>query len=178
VKCCSRYSNVPGALTTAVLYLKNKVVRSWEFNEDFPKNPQIPEREKAGFRDRLVPTLASSAPQVRQQLMPLIGKVLHYDFPEKWPSYMDITLRLLGSNDIGSIFAGVQCLLSLCRVYRFKQANDKREELDRVTQATFPTLLALGNRLVEETSTDAGDMLKMIIKTYKHVVYVSYGSCG
>lgn len=161
-----------------MLYLKNKVVRSWEFNEDFPKNPQIPEREKAGFRDRLVPTLASSAPQVRQQLMPLIGKVLHYDFPEKWPGYMDITLQLLGSNDIGSIFAGVQCLLSLCRVYRFKQANDKREELDRVTQATFPTLLALGNRLVEETSTDAGDMLKMIIKTYKHVVYVSYGSVG
>ncbi|CAZ80144.1 unnamed protein product [Tuber melanosporum] len=156
---------------SAVLYLKNKVVRSWEFNEDFPKNPQIPEREKAGFRDRLVPTLASSAPQVRQQLMPLIGKVLHFDFPEKWPGYMDITLQLLGSGDIASVFAGVQCLLSLCRVYRFKQANDKREELDRVTQATFPTLLSLGNRLVEETSSDAGDMLKMIIKTYKHVVY-------
>lgn len=158
-----------------MLYLKNKVIRSWEFNEDFPKNPPISEDEKVAFRERLVPTLASAASPIRQQLMPLIGKVLHYDFPEKWPSYMDITLQLLASNDIQSVFAGVQCLLSLCRVYRFKQANEKREELDRVTQATFPTLLAIGNRLVDETSTDAGDMLKMIIKTYKHAVYVSSG---
>lgn len=161
----------PQVRLSAVLYLKNKVIRSWEFNEEFPKNVPISEDEKAAFRERLVPTLASATSPIRQQLMPLIGKVLHYDFPKKWPGYMDITLQLLGSNDIQSVFAGVQCLLSLCRVYRFKQANDKREELDRVTQATFPTLLAIGNGLVDETSTDAGDMLKMIIKTYKHAVY-------
>jgi len=89
---------------------------------------------------------------------------------------MDITLQLLNSNDIQSVFAGVQCLLSLCRVYRFKRDTDKREELDRVTQATFPTILAIGNRLVDETSTEAGDMLKMIIKTYKHAAYVSLAS--
>jgi hypothetical protein len=157
-----------------VVYLKNKVTRSWIFNDDYPKIPAIPEEEKATLRDRLVPTLASAPPNVRHQLLPLIGKVLHYDFPERWPSYMDITLRLLNSNDIQSVFAGVQCLLSLCRVYRFKRDTDKRDELDRVTQATFPTILAIGNKLVDETSTDAGDMLKMIIKTYKHAVYVSW----
>ncbi|KAL7276738.1 Nonsense-mediated mRNA decay protein 5 [Rhizina undulata] len=161
----------PQVRLSAVLYLKNKVIRSWEYNEEFPKIPAISEEEKVSFRDRLVPTLASAPTPVRQQLLPLIGKVLHYDFPEKWPGYMDITLQLLNSNDIQSVFAGVQCLLSLCRVYRFKQAGDKRDELDRVTQATFPTILAIGNRLVDETSTDAGEMLKMIIKTYKHAVY-------
>ncbi|KAF8539741.1 armadillo-type protein [Trichophaea hybrida] len=156
---------------SAVVYLKNKVTRSWEFNEEWPKTPAIPEDEKAILRDRLVPTLASAPANIRQQLLPLIGKVLHYDFPERWPSYMDITLQLLNSNDIQSVFAGVQCLLSLCRVYRFKRDTDKRDELDRVTQATFPTILAIGNRLVDETSTEAGDMLKMIIKTYKHAAY-------
>lgn len=161
----------PNLRLSAVVYLKNKVTRSWEFNEDFPKIPSIAEDEKAILRDRLVPTLASSPSNIRQQLLPLIGKVLHYDFPERWPSYMDITVQLLNSNDIQSVFAGVQCLLSLCRVYRFKRDTDKRDELDRVTQATFPTLLAIGNKLVEETSTDAGDMLKMVIKTYKHAVY-------
>lgn len=169
-------SNVLCCFSTAMLYLKNRVSKSWEVNEDAPKNVPIPEDEKPAFRDRLIPALASSSTQVRQQLVSLISKVLHYDFPEKWPAYMDITLQLLGSNDIQSVFAGVQCLLLLCRMYRFKQANDKREELDRVTQATFPTLLAIGNRLVDETSTDAGDMLKMIIKTYKHAVYVSFDS--
>lgn len=156
-----------------MVYLKNKVTRSWEYNEEWPKTPAIPDEEKAILRDRLVPTLASAPPNIRQQLLPLIGKVLHYDFPERWPSYMDITLQLLNSNDIQSVFAGVQCLLSLCRVYRFKRDTDKRDELDRVTQATFSTILAIGNRLVDENSTEAGEMLKMIIKTYKHAAFVS-----
>lgn len=101
----------------------------------------------------------------------MIGKVLHYDFPERWPGYIDVTLQLLNSNDLQSVFAGVQCLLGLCRVYRFKQDSAKRQELDKVTQATFPIILQLGNRLVEENSTDAGEMLKMIVKTYKQAVY-------
>jgi hypothetical protein len=135
--------------------------------------PAIPEEEKAILRDRLIPTLATAPTNIRQQLVPLISKILHYDFPERWPQYMDITMNLLNSNDIQSVYAGVQCLLSICRTYRFKRDTDKREELDRVTQATFPIILNIGNRLVDETSAEAGDMLKMIIKTYKHAVYVS-----
>lgn len=135
--------------------------------------PAIPEEEKAILRDRLIPTLATAPTNIRQQLVPLISKILHYDFPERWPQYMDITMNLLNSNDIQSVYAGVQCLLSICRTYRFKRDTDKREELDRVTQATFPIILNIGNKLVDETSAEAGDMLKMIIKTYKHAVYVS-----
>ena len=158
-------------LWVAVVYLKNKVTRSWEFNEDFPKVAPVPEGEKPAFRERLVPVLASSPQQIRGQLLPLIGKILHYDFPQKWPSYMDITLKLLHANDINSVFAGLQCLLALCRVYRYK-SGDKREDLDTVTQATFPLILGIGNRLVQETSTEAGEMLKLILKIYKHAVYV------
>ncbi|CCX05231.1 armadillo-type protein [Pyronema domesticum] len=156
---------------SAVVYLKNKVTRSWESNDEYPKVPAIPEEEKAILRDRLIPTLATAPTNIRQQLVPLISKILHYDFPERWPQYMDITMNLLNSNDIQSVYAGVQCLLSICRTYRFKRDTDKREELDRVTQATFPIILNIGNKLVDETSAEAGDMLKMIIKTYKHAVY-------
>ena len=84
---------------------------------------------------------------------------------------MDITLQLLNANEIQSVFAGLQCLLALCRVYRYK-AGDMREDLDTVTQATFPLILGIGNRLVQETSTEAGEMLKLILKIYKHSVYV------
>lgn len=154
-----------------MVYLKNKVTRSWEFNEDFPKIAAVPEEEKPAFRDRLVPVLATSPPQVRGQLLALIGKILHYDFPGKWPSYMDMTMQLLNAHEIQSVFAGLQCLLALCRVYRYK-AGEKREELDRVTQVTFPLILGIGNRLVQETSNEAGEMLKLILKIYKHAVYV------
>ncbi|TGZ77434.1 ARM repeat-containing protein [Ascodesmis nigricans] len=155
----------------AVLYLKNKVTRSWVFNEDYPKIPEIPEADKAVLRERLIPTLVSAAPPIQQQLLPLIGKILHYDFPEQWPSYMDHTLQLLNSNDIQSVYAGVQCLLAMCRVYRFKQDPAKRQELDKVTLATFQNILQLGLKLVDENSQEAGEMLKLIVKTYKQAVY-------
>lgn len=84
---------------------------------------------------------------------------------------MDITLQLLNANDINSVFAGLQCLLAICRVYRYK-AGDKREDLDTVTKATFPLILSIGDRLVQDSSTEAGEMLKLILKIYKHAVYV------
>lgn len=155
---------------SAVVYLKNKVTRSWEYNDDFPKVAPVPEEEKHAFRERLVPVLASSPPQIRCQLLPLIGKILQHDFPQKWPGYMDITLQLLNAGEIQSVFAGLQCLLALSKVYRYKSGSE-REDLDKVTQATFPLLLNIGNGLVTQNSTEAGEMLRLILKIYKHAIY-------
>jgi importin-7 len=158
-------------VSPAVVYLKNRVSRGWSPNEDFPQNKPIPEDEKARFRERLLPILASSPPQIRQQLIPVLQKILHYDFPEKWPSFMDITLQLLNTNDAASIFAGLQCLLAICRVYRFK-SGENRADFDKIVEATFPRLLIIGTGLVNETSDDAGEMLHIALKAYKHSTFV------
>jgi hypothetical protein len=141
-------------------------------SEDFPQNKPILEDEKQRFRDRLLPVLSASPPQIRQQLVPVLQKILHYDFPEKWPSFITITLQLLNTNDAASIFAGLQCLLALCRVFRFKP-GENRADFDKIVDATFPRLLVIGQGLVNETSEEAGEMLHIVLKAYKHATFVS-----
>lgn len=121
----------------------------------------------------MLPTLASSPPQIRQQLVPILQKILQYDFPEKWPSIVDITLQLLNTNDAASIFAGLQCLLAICRVFRFK-SGENRADFDKIVEATFPRLLTIGQGLVNEQSDEAGEMLHIVLKAYKHATFVSF----
>ena len=84
---------------------------------------------------------------------------------------MDVTLQLLNTNNAASVLAGLQCLLSICRTYRFK-AGESRTDLDKIVTVAFPALLNLGNKLVEEDSTEAGEMLRLVVKCYKHAIYV------
>lgn len=88
---------------------------------------------------------------------------------------MDITTGLLNTNDANSVFAGLQCMLALCRTYRFK-AGENREDFNHIVQISFPQLLSIGTRLVDETSLEAGEMLRITMKAYKHAIYVSDGS--
>ena len=158
-------------LSTAV-YLKNRVTRGWPPPEENRVHKPIPESERKPFRDRLLPVLASCQPQVRAQLIPILHKILEYDFPDKWPEFMTITLQLINTQEASSVFAGLQCLLAVCRTYRFK-AGEERANLDKVVTLAFPSLLGLGTRLVDETSLEAGEMLRVVVKCYKHAIYVS-----
>ncbi|KAL4998068.1 armadillo-type protein [Aspergillus recurvatus] len=155
---------------SAGVYLKNRINRGWSAIEDSPLRAPIAEEEKPGFRERLIPALVSTPPNVRAQLVPLLQKILQHDFPEQWPGFLDITMQLLGTNDAGSVYAGLQCLLAICRVYRFK-AGDKREEFDKIIEHSFPQLLSIGSRLVDEESVEAAEMLRIVVKSYKHAIY-------
>lgn len=150
------------------------MTRGWKPSEETAQNKAIPEDEKARFRERLLPVLASSPPQIRQQLVPVLQKILHFDFPEKWPSFINITVNLLNTNDASSIFAGLQCLLAICRVFRFK-SGENRADFDKIVEATFPRLLVIGQGLVNEMSEDAGEMLHIVLKAYKHATFVGFG---
>ncbi|KAK8430943.1 armadillo-type protein [Phyllosticta citricarpa] len=162
-----------GVRLSTVVYLKNRITKGWSVSEEYSQATNakpIPEDEKANFRKRLVPVLATSAPPIRAQLIPTLQKILSYDFPSKWPEFLDITQQLLNAGDANSVFAGIQCLLAICRIYRFKATED-RHEFDGIVQVTFPQLLNIGTRLVGETSLEAGEMLRTILKVYKHAIY-------
>ena len=117
--------------------------------------------------------MVSTTPNVRAQLVPLLQKILQEDFPERWPGFLDITLQLLASNDADSVYAGLQCLQAICRVYRFK-GGEKREEFEKIIEHSFPQLLHIGSKLVDEESLEAAEMLRIIVKSYKHAIYVSF----
>lgn len=155
---------------SAVLYLKNRINRGWAPDEDNSNHKPIPEDERPALRERLIPSLANAPPNVRAQLVPILSKILQHDFPGKWPGFIEVTMQLLSTNDANSVFAGLQCLLSLCKVYRYK-AGEKRIDFDNIVEHSFPLLLNIGNRLVDEENLEAGEMLRVILKCYKHAVY-------
>ena len=130
----------------------------------------IPENEKLNFRNQLFPILASSPSQIRSQLIPILQKILQYDFPEKWPNFMDVTVQLLGTEDANSLYAGLQSVLAICRTYRFK-SGENREDFNKIVGLCFAQLLNIGTRLVEETSIEAGELLRIVMKAFKHTAY-------
>lgn len=143
-------------------------------SDHFPAETRIAEEEKTRLRERLLPILASSQPRVRQQLIPIIQRILGYDFPERWPTFLDFTVRLLHTNDPNSVLAGLQCLLAITRTYRFKgNDGDNRAYFDKIIEASFPRLLVVCNELVTQESDEAGEMLHIALKAYKHATWVS-----
>ncbi|KAF1959867.1 ARM repeat-containing protein [Byssothecium circinans] len=160
----------PPIRLSTVVYLKNRVSKGWSPAEEFSQAKPIPEEEKQSFRNRLVPILVASQPNVRAQLIPTLQKILSYDFPQKWPNFLEITMQLLNAGDVQSIFAGVQCLLAICKIYRFK-SGENRADFDKIVAMAFPQLLNLGNQLANETSLEAGEILRTVLKVYKHAIY-------
>ncbi|MCJ1310803.1 hypothetical protein MMC25_004470 [Agyrium rufum] len=159
-----------GVRQSTVVYLKNRVSRGWATGEEYHPHKPIPEDEKVPIRNRILPILASAPPPIRAQLIPTLLKILQYDFPSKWPNFMDLTMQLLNTNDANSVFAGLQCMLAICRTYRFK-AGENREEFNNIVQLSFGQILSIGNGLVNEESLEAGEMLRLVVKTYKHAIY-------
>ena len=108
---------------------------------------------------------------VQAQLIPTLQKILHYDFPGKWPDFLNITVQLLNSNDANSVSTGLQCLLAICKVYRYK-SGETRADFDNIVGMTFPHLLQINQRLAGETSLEAAGMLRVGLKAFKHAIYV------
>jgi len=153
---------------SAAILLKNKVSRAWPTEN--PIHQPIPEPDRKPFRDRLLPVLATSLPQIRAQLVSVLQTILQNDFPKKWPEFMNITMQLLNEQNASSVFAGLQCLLAVCRTYRF-MAGQERANLDNVVEVAFPGILSIGGRLVDDTSPEGAEMLRIVVKCYKHAVY-------
>ena len=156
---------------TAAVYLKNRVTGGWAPADELPLHRPISEEDKTELRNRLLPILASSTPQTRAQLLPLLQKILQYDFPANWPNFVNVAQQFLVTADAPSVLAGLQCFLALSRTYRYR-ATDNREEYQQIVQVTFPQMLGIGPRLVGETSPEAWEMLHIILKTFKHAIYV------
>ena len=158
----------------AAIYIKNRVNRSWSHTEHYATEKLLQEEEKGRFRDRLLPVLAATHGPVRQQLVPVLQRILQFDFPQKWPNFMDFTMQLLNTNDPNSVLAGLQCLLAICRAYRYRSGETHdRSHFDEIVKVSFPRLLTICNELVNQESHEAGEMLHLALKAYKHATWVS-----
>ncbi|KAL2887313.1 putative importin [Ceratocystis lukuohia] len=162
-------------LSTAI-YIKNRVNHAWGagvFEAGGETEFLIPEAEKAVFRERILPIMATAEGLVRPQMISILQRVLHYDFPEKWPSFLDFAIQLLNTNDTRSVLTGLECLLAICRTYRYKTSDsESRHHLDKIIEGTFSRLLAICAELVDQESDEASEMLHLALKCYKHATWL------
>lgn len=87
-------------------------------------------------------------------------------------------MELLNTNEPGSVLAGLQCLLALCRAFRYKATeSDDRAQFDKIVEGSFPRLLSICNELISQESDEAGEMLHLALKAYKHATWVSVAGC-
>ena len=87
---------------------------------------------------------------------------------------MDFTMELLNTNDAGSVLAGLQCFLAICRAFRYKAVESAdRQNFERIVEGAYPRLLAITNELINQESDEAGEMLHLSLKAYKHTTWVS-----
>ena len=80
-------------------------------------------------------------------------------------------MQLLSTNDTNAVFAGLHCMLAICRMYRFK-GGETRDDFNRIVAASFPRLLDIARELVQSTDMEAWEGLHIIMKTFKHTIYV------
>lgn len=84
-------------------------------------------------------------------------------------------MELLNTNDPRSATAGLQCLLALCRAFRYKATDSEdRRHFDKIVEGSFPRLLAICNELVNQQSNEASGMLHLALKAYKHATWVLF----
>lgn len=155
--------------SAAAIYLKNKITKGW--TPVTPSEVSIDEDEKPVFRERIIPALVKSVPSSRQVLVKVLNIIVARDFPKKWPNLVNITLELFQSHDVETIRVGLTCLLEICKYYRW--THEQQQEFDAVIEATFDGVLTIGNSLINENSTAAGDMLRHVLKIYKCAIQVS-----
>jgi hypothetical protein len=158
---------------SAVIYLKNRVNKAWSRTEIYQNEHLIPEDEKSRLRDNLLPILTASQGPVRVQFIPILQRILHFDFPDKWPTFVPFMMGLLSTNDRTSVLTGFQCLLAVCRTYRYKASeSSNRVHFDKIVEASFPRLLAICNELVTQESDEAAEMCHLALKVYKHATWL------
>lgn len=86
---------------------------------------------------------------------------------------MEYAMQMLNTNDPATVLAGLHCLLAICRTYRYKSSDgSNRQDFDAIIEASFPRLLTICNELVQQENDQAGEMLHIALKAYKHATWV------
>lgn len=166
-----------GVRQAVAVYFKNRVVRSWiapveETTRKARHNyVAISQTDRIAVKQNLLHLIVSSPSVLQVQLASALGTVLHSDFPDQWPEYMQNVNTLLQSDNARSVQGGLLALLEVVRLYKWKAVDD-RTALEEIIKVIFPGILELGTKLVQQDSLEAAEMLRSILKTYKSAIHL------
>nr|CAG8510674.1 13785_t:CDS:10 [Entrophospora candida] len=157
-----------GTKQAVSIYLKNRIRTSWYVDEEeqIPSNVvAIDLQDREAFKANILNILVTVPSIIRVQVLDSLRRVLGVDFPEKWPNYMDQVITLLTSNDLKISYIGLLGLQQVVKVYQWR-SPDVKDPLIEIIQKSFPILLQIAEIIINETNVDAGEMMKIIVKTF------------
>lgn len=169
----------PGPLKKATaLYFKNRIISSWSFED----SNRIDNDEKSLIKERLIPALTFNDHGTRQQLIPVLRVLISNEFPQRWPSLLQVTAELCQQvsanensiNKLSQVYCGLLCFSEICRKFRWLTNEDRKDELDGIITEVFPHILDIGNSIIASfhvIDESLAEMLKLILKAYKFVTY-------
>ncbi|KAI8976256.1 armadillo-type protein [Pilobolus umbonatus] len=145
-----------GARQAAAIYFKNRVRRVWD---------TLNEGDKKVIKEHILSAFINALAPVQVQLTASLFTILSNDFPQQWPSFMQELERYLISDDVRLVYVGLLALREVVKVYEWKSL-DKRDPLLYIIKHTFHPILIICNKLLMSDTQEAGEMLKLALKTY------------
>lgn len=167
---------------SASLYFKNKITYGWtesSYTKNELLNIVVDNDEKPVVKDMLIQTMlycSKQSPSSLRILKSALTVIINDQYPsKKWDALLPKSVELLSGNDLNMSYVGLICLSEVFRTYRWRE-NDSRQELEALILQYFPSLLQFAeSSLFQEgrNMEDAriGEMVKLILKTYKFVTY-------
>jgi len=165
----------------AAIHLKNLCKDSWDQKRsitglilstvDGTEQVILDDETKNHVRANVVDALLTETEKSIQDLM---AESLHYiathDYPDRWPNLLPTLLQTISQSENGTpqmlhIHNGLVALRKLCKRYEYKP-KEARGPLNQIADLSFPLLLPLAQRLLEDNSLEAALTLKLILKIF------------
>ncbi|CAH6722158.1 importin beta SMX1 [[Candida] jaroonii] len=175
---CNDDSISPGIQISAAILFKNRINNYWIINDNKYLPISIKEDEKHLIKNKLIETLIKTNKnnKIKLQLSTAINQIVNL---EKWDELIEIIKKLIISDDIDHINAGLICLYQYTKAYRFSHlegANSSNPILEEITVETFPSLENLLSNLLNNDSPVTDEMMYLITKIFKFTTFSSLPS--
>lgn len=128
----------------------------------------ISDGEKKAFREGIFSVFIASPPCLHNLLIDIIKTIAHNDYPSHWPTILgEVGRTLKTSQDLETIKMTLHTLLMLFKPFEYFQLDDpRRQPLYQLVEACFPTVLALGQKMLTVNTDTARSIQKFVVRLF------------
>ncbi|KAG6919218.1 hypothetical protein DXG01_008013 [Tephrocybe rancida] len=158
------------------VWLKNRVFSLYSVDTTSNRRPDqgtIANSDRESLRTHILSLLANSPSRsITLQVASTVKSIVAYDFPERWPAYIQEVKGMLTSSNIRDVHAGCVAVLEGVRAFRFRPRNTV---IPQIIAEVFPILVNIATQMLQtppSSATEIPTMLHLILKTYKTSIVV------
>ncbi|KAH3900295.1 related to Importin beta SMX1 [Saccharomycodes ludwigii] len=163
---------------SSAIYLKNKILKTWNDKLVFIKKDHIiQEDEKSQIKSNLIRVLITQCnnSHLRPHLTESIRSILIAE-QGKW-DLTETTFELLSGNNQDLVYTGLLVMFEFCKFNKWNVGTE-RVLLDKFIDKNFPLLESFAQQLVNNADSDmdyhSGELLYLILKCFKYGCLVNY----